>query len=302
MSELSVDPINEYVLGRNPQNMVDIRQLFSEMALSQLNNNLPEIGKSVDDVVIASADGVDITVDVHVPKGEGPFPVLVFIHGGGWSSGSSKTHRKLGFRFAAAGLLVFNVNYRLAPEHPYPAGHDDCKLAVAWVRENAEEYGGDVDRLALAGDSAGGLIASSIAVHDEHETAPIKALALIYPALELESYPATIEAFPEGLPNVTKWLFEGFLPEEYRNSLSDPWLSPINAAEKFPSTVMLYSPRDLSVVVGCEALPPKLEAAGITHEAIVLEGLPHGFLQLDEIFPQANPAFTQMTDFLLKQL
>ena len=302
MSDVPVDPINDYILERHPQNLIDIRQYFEELALAQLNNDLPEIGESIDDVVIATVDGVDITVDVHIPKGEGPFPVVVFTHGGGWSTGSSKTHRKLGFRFAEAGLLVFNVNYRLAPEHPFPAGYNDCRQAVAWVRENAEEYDGDVNRLALAGDSAGGLLAASIAVHDEHAAAPIKALALIYPALELESYPAMIEAFPEGMPSITKWIFEGLLPEKYRASLSDPRLSPINAAEKFPSTVLLYSPGDPSVIEGCEALPPKLEAAGITHETVVLEDLPHGFLQMEEMFPHTRAALQRMTDFLLKQL
>ena len=302
MSEVPVDPLFDFILERNPQNLLEMRQYFDELAFGQFNNGLPEIGESVDDVVIATVDGVDITVDVHVPKGEGPFPVVVFSHGGGWSTGSSKTHRKLGFRFAEAGLLVFNVNYRLVPEHPFPAGYDDCRLALDWVRENAKEYGGDVNRLALAGDSAGGLLAAAVAVHDEHATLPVKALALIYPALELESYPATIEATPDGIPNMTKWVFEGLFPEKYRDSLSDPRISPINAADKFPPTLLIYSPGDPSVIEGCEALPPKLEAADIPHEILVLDDLPHGFLQMEEIFPEVLKTIRQMTDFLLKRL
>ena len=302
MSDVSADPLFEFILERNPKNLIELRQYFDELALGQFNNDLPEIGESIDDVVIATVDGVDITVDVHVPKGAGPFPMVVFSHGGGWATGSSKTHRRLGFRFAEAGLLVFNVNYRLVPEHPFPACYDDCKLALDWARKNAGEYGGDVNRLALAGDSAGGLLASSVAVHDENATHPVKALALIYPALELESYPAAIEAVPEGMPNMTKWTFDGLFPEKYRDSLSDPRISPINAAEKFPPTFLIYSPGDPSVIVGCEALPPKLEAAGVTNEILVLDDMPHGFLQMEEMFPEAREGLRKMTDFLLKHL
>ena len=302
MSNVPVDPLNAFILDRNPQNLIELRQCFAELALGHFNNSLPEIGESVDDVVIATVDGVDITVDVHVPKGEGPFPVVVFSHGGGWSTGSSKTHRKLGFRLAEAGLLTVNVNYRLAPEHPFPSGYDDCRLALDWVRNNAGKYGGNVNRLALAGDSAGGLLAAAVAVHDINANTPIKALALIYPALELESYPAMIRAFPEALPNVTQWVFEGLLPEKYRASLADPRISPLNAAERFPPTVLVYSPEDPSVIVGCEALPPKLETAGIVHETVVLAGMPHGFMQMEEVFPEAKEALNQMTEFLLRQL
>lgn len=302
MPDLPADPLFEFILERNPKNLIELRQYFDELALGQFNNDLPEIGESIDDVAIATVDGVDITVDVHVPKGKGPFPVVVFSHGGGWATGSSKTHRKLGFRFAEAGLLLINVNYRLVPEHPFPACYDDCVLALNWARKHAGDYGGDVNRLALAGDSAGGLLASSVAVHDQDALQPVKALALIYPALELESYPAAIEAVPEGMPNMTKWTFDGLFPGKYRNSLSDPQISPINAAEKFPPTVLVYSPGDPSVLIGCEALPTKLDAAGITSEIVVLDDMPHGFLQMEELFPESLQTIHRITAFLLKHL
>ena len=71
---------------------------------------------------------------VAVPQGAGPHPIVLFLHGGAWIAGGPATHRRLAQRFAEAGYLTFNLDYRLAPEHPFPAGYDDCLYAVRWVR------------------------------------------------------------------------------------------------------------------------------------------------------------------------
>src|SRR5215472_11686995 len=90
-------------------------------------------------------------------------PVVVYLHGGGWIGGSPKTHRKLGMQFADAGYLTINVDYRLAPEHPFPAGLEDCIFAVKWAGQNAKRWNGYAARLAVGGDSAGGnLTAASL--------------------------------------------------------------------------------------------------------------------------------------------
>ena len=159
---------------------------------------------------------------------------MIYFHGGAWSSGSSKTHRRLCHRIAEAGLLVFNIDYRLAPEHPFPAALDDSKRAYDWVLEHAEKYGGDLQRLAVSGDSAGGLLACSLAVEvGGISSSPIKALGLLYPALEFESWPQTIATVPAGIPNMNGWVFDALLTEEHKKDLSNPRLSPINAADKF---------------------------------------------------------------------
>jgi acetyl esterase len=117
-----------------------------------MNQNLPEIGATHDDLEIRPG----LKVDVAVPKGSGPHPVVVYLHGGGWVAGSTKSHRKLAMQFAEAGFLTINVDYRLAPEHPFPAPLDDCIFAVKWASENAHRWNGDASRLAVGGDSAGG--------------------------------------------------------------------------------------------------------------------------------------------------
>src|SRR5882762_11514579 len=117
-----------------------------------MNQNPPEIGALHEAVEIRPG----LSADIAVPKGNGPHPVVVYLHGGGWVAGSPRTHRKLGMQFAEAGFLTINVDYRLAPEHPFPAGFDDCTFAAKWSVENAKRWNGDANRMAIGGDSAGG--------------------------------------------------------------------------------------------------------------------------------------------------
>src|SRR5215469_442265 len=123
------------------------------------NARPPEIGAFEEDVELRSG----LRADISVPKGAGPFPVTIYLHGGGWIAGSSKSHRKLGMQFAEAGYLTINLDYRLAPEHPFPAGLEDCVFAMRWAHENAKRWNGDGARIAIAGDSAGANLAAAAA-------------------------------------------------------------------------------------------------------------------------------------------
>lgn len=93
-----------------------------------------------------------------------PYPIVLYIHGGGFHLLSKDTHWLMGLAFAKAGYLVVNVGYRLAPTHPYPAAVADVCAALEWVKEHAESYGGDLSRLVLAGESAGGNLATALAI------------------------------------------------------------------------------------------------------------------------------------------
>jgi len=105
------------------------------------------------------------TLDVYRPiRRQGPLPVVLYVHGGGFRILSKDTHWLMAIAFARRGYLVFNINYRLAPEHPFPAAAEDACAALAWVMENAARYGGDPARLVLAGESAGANLVTSLAV------------------------------------------------------------------------------------------------------------------------------------------
>ncbi len=104
-------------------------------------------------------------LDVYRPKQRaGKLPVVLYVHGGGFRILSKETHWLMGLMFARRDMVVFSINYRLAPKHPFPAAHEDAFAALRWVLEHAHEYGGDASQLILAGESAGANIVSSMAI------------------------------------------------------------------------------------------------------------------------------------------
>lgn len=108
---------------------------------------------------------VEHRLDVYRPQAaRGPLPVVIYVHGGGFRVLSKDTHWVMGIAFARAGYVVFNVSYRLAPRHPFPAGLEDVAAAYAWVRANAARYGGDPSRIVLAGESAGANLVTALTI------------------------------------------------------------------------------------------------------------------------------------------
>jgi hypothetical protein len=115
-----------------------------------VNSGLPSIGALYENVELRAG----LHADVAVPNGDGPHPVVVYLHGGGWMAGSPTTHRKLGMQFAEQGYVTVNVSYRLAPENPFPDGFDDCVFAAKWARDNVHRWNGDPSRMAMGPRSA----------------------------------------------------------------------------------------------------------------------------------------------------
>src|SRR5690606_5988723 len=107
--------------------------------------------------------GPEHRLDVYRPAhAEGPRPVVLYVHGGGFRILSKETHWLMGLYFARRGYVVFNIGYRLAPKHPFPAALEDSADALGWVVQNAHRYGGDPTRLVLAGESAGANLVTSL--------------------------------------------------------------------------------------------------------------------------------------------
>lgn len=142
-----------------------------------------EIG-SVSDITIAGPAG-DLKLRLYAPGPGGPWPVLLYLHGGGWTLGGLESHDELCRRLCvSAETLVVAVDYRLAPEHPFPAALDDSLAALHWIVENIADHGGDAERLATGGDSAGGNLSAAISLHARDHGGPSIALSvLIYPGL-----------------------------------------------------------------------------------------------------------------------
>jgi acetyl esterase/lipase len=122
------------------------------------NRELPPVGRRIANLRYGPLR--EHRLDAYVPQGDGPFPVLVFVHGGGFIAGSKEMYERIGRDFAARGYLAFCITYRLAPRHQYPAGVQDVAAAVRWIHDRAAEYGGTPATIFLAGDSAGANLAA----------------------------------------------------------------------------------------------------------------------------------------------
>ncbi|MBV9545892.1 MAG: alpha/beta hydrolase [Chloroflexi bacterium] len=152
---------------------------------AKLTSGVPQDVAQVRDARIAGPAG-EIPIRIYVPEGSAPFPCLVFFHGGGWVTGDLDTHDVLTRALAnGAGAVVVAVDYRLAPEHKFPAAIDDAVAATRWVADQATELGIDPSRIAVGGDSAGGNLAAAAALALRHEGGPqLVYQLLIYPVID----------------------------------------------------------------------------------------------------------------------
>jgi acetyl esterase len=300
----NLDILTQFMAQRPPETAQDMRRLLDGFA-AILNADLPQVGEFAEAVPIA--DG--ITADVVVPQGAGPHPVLVYLHGGGWVCGSPATHRKLAHRFAEAGYLVVNVDYRLAPEHPFPTPFDDCVAAIRWATREAQRFGGDPTRLAVGGDSAGGNLSAAAAAALADDPARPKAALLIYGVFdfatigELEGFDGVEIDGPlaEMGEKMTELMVGAYLGSDRSEELlRDPRVSPLHVADRLPPSHVVVGSAD-PLVLQARALAAALDEAGVAHEVFVDEGMPHGYAQM-EFLPAAQPAIDRMVAFLRKHV
>jgi acetyl esterase len=264
-----------------------VREVLDGLAVL-LNDDPPDVGGFHEAVPYRQADGRELTLDVIVPKGEGPFPVLVYFHGGAWVWGSPATHRKLTFRLAEQGFLTMSVDYRLAPEHPFPAGFNDCVHAIHFAARNASQWGGDAARLVLAGDSAGANLAAAVAIELAESVAapPVRAVGLIYGVFDFSGFASD---------GVTGLLVDAYLGG-VADLVKDPRVSPILKATQLPPAHIAVGSAD-ALIEDSEALRAALARAGKVHDIHVYEDMPHAFMQM-EFLDDAQTSVRRMTDFL----
>lgn len=299
------DPIAMMTGGQLPTSVEDLRGLLDGLA-GFLNGDLPKVGGF--QKAIPLFDGV--TADLVTPTGDGPFPVLVYLHGGGWVSGSPTSHNKLAHRFAEAGFLVLNVDYRMAPEHPFPVPFEDCVEALRWAKREIAAYGGDPDRIAVGGDSAGGNLSAAAAIALDGDEAKPRAALLIYGVFDFARLgeegdgPAMpgLDLSPEVGEQMVEMMvgsYLGALPGR-EPLLGDARVSPIHAAAKLPPCHVVCGGAD-PLSSQADSLVEALRAADVEHETFTDADMPHGYVQI-EMLPPARPAIERMIAFLRKQL
>ena len=241
---------------------------------------------------IAGAAG-QIPARVYTPDGSGPFPVIVYYHGGGWVIGDKQVYDG-GARGLAkqASAVVVSVDYRLASEHKFPAAWDDALAAYKWTLANAASINGDPKKLALAGESAGGnlAVATAIAVRDAGLQAPVHVLA-VYPVTQTstttESYEKNANAKPLNRPMI-KWFVEKLINSP--GDLKDPRLQLTDAKlQGLPPFTIINASIDPLLSDGV-MLEDALKKAGVPVERKLYQGVTHEFFGMAAVVKKAKEA------------
>lgn len=229
-------------------------------------------------------------------------PVLVFLHGGGWTLGSLATYEPLCRALAnACNMVLVWVEYRLAPEAPFPAAYDDTLAAWRWVQDNYRELGADPARIMIGGDSAGGNLAAAaaLALRGQAGIQPWRQV-LLYPCLDLSASLASHRKFADG------YLLTAPLYSWYRRNYagdainSEDWrLSPLCADDfsGLPPAIILYAGFD-PLRDEAAAYAMKLTLAGVPVETLYFADMIHGFLTMGGAVPAAQAAVTRIADAL----
>lgn len=240
----------------------------------------------------------EIPVRIYLPDRADPAPVIVALHGGGFVVGSldsnDATCRHLASRSAA---IVVSVDYRLAPEHPWPAGADDCLAAARWAFAHGSELGGDPERLVMAGDSAGANLASVCALRALHEEGPPIALqALLYPCFDPHCATRSHEANGRGnllTTETMRWFWHHYLSDPAY--ASDPHVDPRRATDLsgLPTAVVITAEFDPLRDEGAE-YADLLLAAGVSVDYADFPGMVHGFASMYSVTSQASVAIDRV--------
>jgi len=260
----------------------------------------PESVASTENRLIAAPEG-EIPIRIYTPAADAPRPAAVFFHGGGWVLGSLDTHEMVCTAVAhRAGAVVIAVDYRLAPEHKFPAAVTDCYAATVWVADNANRLGIDPRRLCVCGDSAGGNLAAVVALKSRDEGGPEIALqTLIYPVMDLSSFnTSSYREFAEG-HSLTKPLMEWFRDNYLMSSEDgkDPHASPLLARDLrgLPPTLIITAECD-PLVDEDEAYARRLKEAGVPVTYTRYAGMIHPFFTMPGVFRQGHDAIQQVAD------
>ncbi|HEX2104673.1 MAG TPA: alpha/beta hydrolase [Solirubrobacteraceae bacterium] len=265
----------------------------------RLGGALEEVG-GVEDVVIGRADGDDpgapaLPARAYTPRSLEPVGALVWLHGGGWCVGDLDGFDRVCRSLCnAAGATVVSVDYRLAPEHPWPAAVDDATLAVDWATgHGARQLGFDPGRVAIGGDSAGGNLATIAA---RHRPAALRAQLLVYPAVDAAMDRPSFREFAD-FPMLTADAI-AFCWRTYLGPAADPAapdVSPLRASDLrgLPPAYVAVAGFDVLRDEGI-AYAEALEAAGVPVTLRRYEDMPHGFVRWGGVVDRARELIAEL--------
>jgi acetyl esterase len=251
----------------------------------------------VEDRHIAGADG-QIAARVYTPEGIAPMGVLAYFHGGGWVVGDLESHDHLCRDLAnGAGCVVVSIDYRLAPEHVFPAGAEDCYAATRWIAENAAALGADASRIAVGGDSAGGNLAAVVSMMARDRGGPaIKFQLLLYPVTDCALDTPSQKEFADDGYALSRadmeWFWKNYLdPGAEKNN---PYACPLRAKnlKGLPPALVLTASHDPLRDEG-ERFAERLIAAGVNVTCTRYEGVTHAFVSFADALDKGKEALSQ---------
>lgn len=278
-----------------PMHTLSPTEARAAMEAMRGNTDAPEPVGHVEDRLIPGLAGKQ-PVRIYTPKGDGPFPLLVYFHGGGWVVGSLNTV-DVSCRALTnlAECIVVSADYRLAPEHKFPAALDDCYAATRWSALHAASLNGSADRIAVGGESAGGNLAAAVALKATENGVPSLAYQLLlYPVVDFRFDTPSYRENAEGYfltKEMMEWFWAQYLarPEDG----DDPLVSPLRAADArlrglppaFVATAEYDPLRDEAA-----AYAARLRDAGVAVEHRCFMGLIHGFMGMVKTVEPARSA------------
>lgn len=260
----------------------------------------PAVAATVE-VAMTRADGSTLNARLYRPlesAGDDELPLLIYFHGGGWCVGDLESYDVLCRQLAnGSGCAVLSIDYRLAPENPFPAAVEDAIFSIEWAAEQAQRLGIDRGCIALGGDSAGGnLSIVGALLARERASVAIRFMFLVYPSTEIASERPSRQLFSQGYlldRESLEWFYGHYLPagndEDWRAS---PMRAPSLAG--LPPILLVTAECD-PLADDCVAFAERVRAEGGEIEHVAVDGVVHGFITLGQFFPQAMHAVDRIT-------
>jgi acetyl esterase len=288
-----------------------IPQRRAALHFDELVRDLPPIDQLHEGIVLRRRDGYDLTAEVCVPAGPGPFPAMLYMHGGAFCVWSARDVRRIAFRIASAGFVVVNLNYGLAPEHPFPCAVEDAIYAARWTATNATRFGGVEGPISIGGDSAGGALSAAAIAYldggcpadlDEGDLASVPVsfssaflncgvydMTRIVQA-ERQTTPGTVEVMTCAAYLGTHWL------PTLRDPMASPYFAPNLAC--FPPAYLSCGSDD-PVLGQTLLMTERLAEFGVPVTTSIVPGFDHELLLID---PGREPLITEEWDRTLAWL
>jgi acetyl esterase len=275
----------------------NLRKKLIRLPGARLVTGRADRGARIEQSVAQLADGTVLPVRIYRPRvtAEKPVPVVLNFHGGGWVSGDPRQSEWWCSSVAAqAGVVVVSVDYRLAPEHPFPVAAEDCYAATLWVTEHADELHVDATRLAVMGDSAGGNLSAVVTLMARDRGTPHIALqVLIYPSVEL------VDAFPsedenEFAPILGKADLTAF-SALYRGAAdgTDPYGSPLRGKHHDLPPALIQTAQHDPLRDHGTVYAAALRSAGVDVRLTNYVDAVHGYISVPGVVPAARQALAE---------